>query len=254
MSETEQRYAQVEKEALALTWACERFEDFILGLRFELETDHKPLVSLLGGRALDSLPPRIQRFRMRLMRYSYTISHTPGKSLITADTLSRSPLKDGATQADRDLMEDTNIYVDAVLDNLPTSDAYLTELREQLCADSVCAQVIRYCAEGWPDRNRLQGPVKHYWHERAVLSVHNGLLLRGTRLVIPANMRNDVLEKIHEGHQGVVKCRERANQTVWWPGLSSQINELVLKCRECIKERVNAIEPLMPTRIGLGKN
>ena len=66
---TELRYAQVEKEALALTWACERFRDVITGLHFELETDHNPLVSLLGGQALDMLPPRIQRFRMRLMRY-----------------------------------------------------------------------------------------------------------------------------------------------------------------------------------------
>lgn len=64
MTPTEQRYAQVEKEALAATWACERFSCFILGRPFELETDHKPLVSLLGGKALDDLPPRIQRFRM----------------------------------------------------------------------------------------------------------------------------------------------------------------------------------------------
>lgn len=69
LTSTEQRYAQEEKEALALTWACERFSDFIIGPHFELETDHKPLVSLLGGQALDALPPRIQRFRMRLMRY-----------------------------------------------------------------------------------------------------------------------------------------------------------------------------------------
>lgn len=249
LTSTEQRYAQLEKEALALTWACERFSDFILGLHFDLETDHKPLVSLLGGQALDALPPRIQRFRMRLMRYSYTISYTPGKSLTTADTLSRAPLTNGVVQADNDLMEDTNIYVDSLMDNLPTSDKYLSELREQLCADSVCALVMKYCVEGWPDRHHLQGPVKHYWHERAHLSVHNGLLLRGTRLVIPASMRNNVLEKIHEGHQGVVKCRERARQTVWWPGLSSQISELVLNCRDCIKERVNPREPLLPTNL-----
>lgn len=73
--------AQLEKEALALTWACERF---ILGLHFKLETDHTLLVSLLGGQALDALPPRIQRFRMRLMSNSYTIKHIPGKSLTTA--------------------------------------------------------------------------------------------------------------------------------------------------------------------------
>lgn len=246
LTATEQRYAQLEKEALALTWACERFSDFILGLHFELETDHKPLVSLLGGRALDSLPPRVQRFRMRLMRYSYTISHTPGKSLTAADTLSRSPLTHGATQTDMGLMEDTNIYMDSVMEGLPASNSYMTELREQLSGDSVCAKVMKYCLDGWPDKSQLPAPIRHYWTERAVLSVHDGLLLYGTRLVIPAIMRNDVLEKIHEGHQGVVKCRDRAVQTVWWPGLSSQIRELVLKCRECCKERINAKEPLMP--------
>lgn len=45
----------------------------------------------------------------------------------------------------------------------------------------------------------------------------------------------------------MVKCRERARQAVWWPGLSNQISELVLKCRQCIQERVNVREPLMPT-------
>ncbi|KAK7878780.1 hypothetical protein WMY93_030940 [Mugilogobius chulae] len=184
LTPTEQRYAQLEKEALALTWACERFNDFILGLHFELETDHKPLVSLLGGQALDALPPRIQRFRMRLMRYSYTIKHIPGKSLTTADTLSRSPLTNSVTRGDKDLMEDTNIYVDSVLEGLPTSSKYLADLKEQLQSDSICTDVMRYCTEGWPDRNQLQGAVKHYWPERAVLSVHNGLLLRGTRLFL----------------------------------------------------------------------
>lgn len=108
---------------------------------------------------------------------------------------------------------------------------------------------MKYCQDGWPDKSQLPAPIRHYWTERAVLSVHSGLLLYGTRLVIPANMRNDVLEKIHEGHQGVVKCRDRAGQTVWWPGLSGQIRELVLRCRECCKERINAKEPLMPNTL-----
>ncbi|XP_061905542.1 uncharacterized protein K02A2.6-like [Entelurus aequoreus] len=60
-------------------------------------------------------------------------------------------------------------------------------------------------------------------------------------------MRNYVLAKLHEGHQGVVKCRQRARQSVWWPGLSQQLNELVLNCRTCCKERQNHREPLMPS-------
>ena len=88
MSQTESRYAQIEKEALATTWACEKFSNFILGKHIEIETDHKPLVPLLGVKHLDSLPPRVLRFRLRLDRFNYSIKHVPGKLLYTADTLS----------------------------------------------------------------------------------------------------------------------------------------------------------------------
>ena len=68
LTETEQRYAQiVEKEALGMTWACERFQDYLLGMRFHVETDHKLLVPLLSSKHLDELPIRVQRFRLRLM-------------------------------------------------------------------------------------------------------------------------------------------------------------------------------------------
>ena len=92
MASTEQRYAQIEKEALATTWACEKFNDYILGKDILIETDHKPLVPLFDSRTLDELLPRIQIFRMRRMKYSFKMLHVPGKELVTTDTLSRAPL------------------------------------------------------------------------------------------------------------------------------------------------------------------
>ena len=68
LSPTEGGYAQIEKESLASTWACERFSDYLIEKTFHIETDHKPLVSLLGNKNLEELTPRLQRFRMRLMR------------------------------------------------------------------------------------------------------------------------------------------------------------------------------------------
>ncbi|KAL6455328.1 hypothetical protein MHYP_G00362220 [Metynnis hypsauchen] len=150
---------------------------------------------------------------MRLMRYSYSISHVSGKCLWTADTLSRAPVKRGEVPADKELFEDTNIYVDMVMENLPASTAYLEELRDQLQRDSVCARVMQLCAEGWPAHGINEPALKLYWTERALLTVQDGLLLKGQRLVIPSTMRNDVLNKLHEGHQGEVKCRERARQS-----------------------------------------
>ena len=65
-----------------------------------METDHKPLVPLFSTKLIDELPVRIQRFRMRLLRFDFTISHVPGKSLMTADTLSRTPLDKGPINSD----------------------------------------------------------------------------------------------------------------------------------------------------------
>ena len=89
---SEQRYAQIEKEALAFTWACERFSDYLVGLKFTIETDHKPLVPLFRRKNLDELPLRVQRFRMRMMRFVFSIHHVPRKDLLVADALSRAPV------------------------------------------------------------------------------------------------------------------------------------------------------------------
>uniref|UniRef100_A0A8C6PID5 Gypsy retrotransposon integrase-like protein 1 n=1 Tax=Nothobranchius furzeri TaxID=105023 RepID=A0A8C6PID5_NOTFU len=107
---------------------------------------------------------------------------------------------------------------------------------------------MQLCTEGWPTHGVTEPTLKLYWSERAFLTVQDGLLPKGQRLVIPAVMRNDLLSRLHMGHQGVVKCRERARQSVWWPGLSQQLNELVLTCRTCCQERQNQREPLMTTR------
>lgn len=94
-----------------MTWASERFRDYLIGLRFEMQTDHKPLVSLLGSKNIDELPVRIQRFRMRLMRFDYSVMHVPGKDLNTADTLSRLPdLKTDSAAVD--LQNEVEAFVD----------------------------------------------------------------------------------------------------------------------------------------------
>ena len=75
LTETECLYAQIEKEALATTWACEKFTDYVLGKKIVIKADHKPLVPLLTKKRLESLPPRILHFRLRLSRFDYHMEH-----------------------------------------------------------------------------------------------------------------------------------------------------------------------------------
>ena len=78
--------------------------------------------------------------------------------------------------------------------------------------------------------------------------------MKDSKLLIPSSLRLDTLDKIHASHQGIRKCRERARKSVWWPGLSKQIEDMVTICPTCCKYRQNQAEPMitspLPERLG----
>ena len=74
--------------------------------------------------------------------------------------------------------------------------------------------MIKYCQEGWPQKNLIPGPVKRYVHVAAELTVQNDLLLMGNRIVIPVSLQPEMLDKLHIAHQGMHKCWQRAQQSV----------------------------------------
>ena len=133
MTETKQHYAQIEKEVLALTWACQRLSQYLLGSKFILETDHKPLIPLLLTKNLD-LPIRV-RFRLRMMRYQYEIILVPGKELNTADYLSYSPLQE--TGSTNELQEEVQAHVNHIVKYLPASDKRLIQIWEHQIKDPI---------------------------------------------------------------------------------------------------------------------
>ena len=119
--------------------------------------------------------------------------------------------------------------------------------------DYVCRQVMRYCVEGWPSHPSLPSVSRPYCQVQNDSTIQNGLLLNGVRLVIPTCMRLAMLDKLHEGHQGVARCRSRAQSSVWWPGPSRQQDELVRSCTACAIERRNPFEPMIASETVLGK-
>ena len=247
MTETETRYAQIEKEALATTWACERFSNYVLGRTFQIESDHKPLIPLLNSKHLDSLPPRILRFRLRMARFDYTVQHVHGKLLYTADALSRAPVdtEDETTE----FPAEVEAFVDSVIQSLPATSQRLEIYRRAQAEDSVCSKVIEYCQSSWPEKRTLDLSITPYWKVRGSITVQSGLLLYNQCIIVPRSLQRETLDRIHEGHQGIERCRMRTKTSVWWPGISSQITTLVENCPTCVMESKHRREPLMTTKL-----
>ena len=183
------------------------------------------MVPLLSTHSLDQLPPRIQRFRMRLMRFHFKeISHVPGKKMYIADALPRLQPKHADPQttiAD----DEMTAHVASVITGLPASNTRLQQIIEAQDEDPVCRQIKTSCSEGWSDKHSVNDATKPYWSTRGELTVVQNILLKGTRIVIPSSMRLEILDKLHEGHHRNAKCRERAKSSVWWPGLSREIQD-----------------------------
>ena len=145
-------------------------------MKFTIETDHKPLVPLLGCKELHQLPPRILRFRLRLSRYNYTIVHVPGKILNTADALSHDPLP---RQETNDEEQDFESLIIADIQYLPATQRKLDEIRKEQQSDTTCSTVSNYCQHGWPPKTKVNNEIIPYWNKQGELTVCDGSLLLG---------------------------------------------------------------------------
>ena len=182
------------------------------------------------------------------MRYNFTISHMPGKMLTTADTLSRSPSKHSSNTDN--LQQESDAYVKLVMQSLPATEKRMKQIKESQQRDETCQLVSTYCLTSWPDKKSAPFTVLPYLLLAAEFSIADGILMRGSRIVIPKALQKEILERIHtSGHQGITKCRERARQSVWWPGLSTQLEELVKTCKTCCIHQQQRAEPLIPSEL-----
>lgn len=182
---------------------------------------------------------------MRLMRFSFTVSHIACKDIATADVLSRAPVSNGVEGLQE---EEINLYINSVMASLPATEKRLREIQTQQDHDSILQQLKNFCAEGWPDKFFIERVFQPYLQLSGGLTVHNGLLLYGSRIVSPALLKAGTLSKLHEGYLGIIKCRKRAKQSVWWPGLNRKLTKMIENCLTCACERTNFREALLPTK------
>jgi hypothetical protein len=226
----------------AILFGCTRFHDYIYGQKVTIVTDHKPLVGIFA-KPIHRLSPRLQRMRTKLLWYDLDITWVPDKELYVADALSRATVTNMPIEPEFD-----DVDVNLIISQLPASQQKLNEFRDATSNDPVLQKLLRVILSGWPAvKGDLPDEVKPYFTFRDDLVFCDGLLFKGNQLVVPKTMHSEMLSRIHESHQGIVKSKRRAREVMFWIGMSAEIEDKVGRCPTCAECRnANTSEPLIP--------
>lgn len=241
LTSTERNYAQIDKEALAVVFAVKKFHQYLAGRSFVVYTDHKPLLGLLhhSKPMPQILSPRMLRWSLILGAYQYELCYRPGQRVANADALSRLPLRSATTEIPQPLEI-------LLLEAVPDAVVHAGEIAALTAKDPVLSRVLRWILHGWPAANSDKR-FSPFFSRRHEMSAHKDCVLWGNRVVIPLMARQDVLALLHDAHPGIVRMKGLARSYVWWPGMDTQIEEVVRECATCQMSRHNPPKaPLHP--------
>ncbi|XP_048482870.1 uncharacterized protein K02A2.6-like [Plutella xylostella] len=231
----ERRYGQIDKEALAIMYGLEKFREFLIGRKFCIITDHKPLVGLFNpDKAIpDFISPRMLRWSLKLGCFDYVIKYRPGKLIGQADALSRWTAVNGSGNKEDALGEVLLLAEQPEGWNLD-----VTRIATETKKDRVLRKVLFHVLHGWPRAN-TDPEMQPYWTRREALSHDKDCLLWSNRVIIPQSLQQEVLKLLHEPHAGIVQTKAYARGYVWWAGMDHQIERVVAECEACQAVRNN---------------
>ena len=241
LRDAEKRYAAIEGECLAVAWALEDTRWFTLGCSsLVVATDHKPLIRILSDKALENIHnPRIFRLKQRTLMWNFTITHIAGRSNSAADSASRNPTAIPDTLAIVRLDDDCHDNMEADI---------IATAQSQACSDAVTWRDLQLAqrndeelkllhplvADGFPpERDLLPEQIRQYWQYRDRLYTIDGVLMMDHRTVIPTALRTRILDTLHAAHQGTSGMQSRAQDSVFWPGITQDISHRRSACSTC---------------------
>jgi len=237
MSITEQRYPQIDKEALAIVWAIQKFFYYLYARHFTLITDHKPLTQILHpGKSLPVLCiSRMANYADYLAHFDYDIIFKTTEANANADYCSRLPLPTiSDTVYKISVGEKKDIRVEDEFDQFILLQVQQLPIRADHIAqetqkDPHLNKIFLSLAAGKSlARAGYKAPEANY-------SISSNYLVLEHRVVIPPTLRQTILNDLHTAHTGIVKMKGMARSLVYWPGIDANIERIAKSCTECAK-------------------
>ena len=240
---------------MAIVWAIEHFHLYLFGHSFTLVSDHQPLETIFNNPKTKT-PARVERFRLRLRQYNFTVKFKPGK-VNAADYLSRHP--NHSTSADYKHSQIAEEYVKYLTDNAVPKAMTLNEILESTQNDSELQEVIKAIKTNRWDKSissKVLDTFSRLRYELTIVPVNDGeILLHDNKIVIPKDLQMRVIEIAHEGHQGIVRTKQLLREKVYFPGIDKLVENICKSCIPCQASTPKTVfEPLqvseLPTIFG----
>ncbi|UYV73841.1 hypothetical protein LAZ67_11001093, partial [Cordylochernes scorpioides] len=227
LNKTERRYAVIDKEALAVIFGVSKFSQYLLGRKFKILTDHKPLVGMFNPKKPipQVLSPRMLRWCLTLAAYTYTMEYKPGKVNCNADALSRLPLNECPSVVPnvREVF-----FIESEYAAINSS-----EVAKITSKDPILSKVKFWAMNRWPER-KVDDRFKDFVSKSNEISVHKDCLLWGSRVIIPERLRKYILNLLHDTHIGIVGTKALARGLCWWPKMDGDIERMICSCAVCL--------------------
>lgn len=242
LTESQVNWPQIEKEAFAIRFGCQKFHEYIYGKKLTIESDHKPLESIFT-KPLQSAPARLQRIIFDVLQYAPRVIYRKGKNIPLADILSRDCTHSCSSTEEKDELEVQII--------LTVSSKVKHELIQATREDEELEKLKTFIHNGFPDILKNISPgLKHYSCFQDELAEYEGIIFKGEKIVVPKSLIPKMLTNIHRGHLGIRSCLNRARQLLYWRGMNTDIENFIKKCRVCeASQRANYKETVCLKKI-----
>ncbi|XP_055900524.1 uncharacterized protein K02A2.6-like [Biomphalaria glabrata] len=211
---------------LAIVFAQDKFHQYTFGRHITIESDHKPLEAIMA-KPLSAAPRRLQGMMLRIQNYDITVIYKKGKEMYLADTLSRAHIKSSAnSQGEFELINMAGF--------LAIGEEKLQKLREGTEKDRTLQKLLITINQGWPEgKHLLPYQLTPYYNFRDEMSVQEGLIFKGERVVVPKSLRLEMKKEVHSTHSGIEGCLKRARESLFWPGMTGDIKHYISTCEIC---------------------
>ena len=246
LTDSEKNWAQIEKEMLAIVFAAEHFHDYIFGQEIEVQSDHKPLQSIIK-KPIHKASPRMQVMMLRLLRYNLEVKYRPGPQMFVADALSRAFPAHRKEMATKE--EENTLRVLTATATAPASPNMKERIKQETRKDPTLSKVLKYVkSDEWmPVQKNDEAEMKKLKSLKDEIHEENGIVFYEDRIIVPRTLRQEIIQNLHTGHFGMEKCKSRARQSIYWPNLTRDIEDCVRKCATCDKfKNDNHREPMIP--------